>query len=114
MQQHVLQHCNGLENVGASCEKHGLKIIIGIFIKDSIDNAREQKDCITKWAKFELVELAVIGNEAVFSNKTCAEELASFIKECKTEWSGKGYTGPITTSEPLNIWQESGFKSSIC
>jgi exo-beta-1,3-glucanase (GH17 family) len=32
--------------------------------------------------------------------------LATFITSCKSSFSGAGYSGPCTTTEPLNIWQE--------
>lgn len=100
--------CSTLQNVGAACEVSGLMMILGIFISDTgISGAQEQVSAITSWGKFELVELIIIGNEAVFSGYCSASELASFISSCKSAFSGAGYSGPCTTTEPLSIWQES-------
>jgi exo-beta-1,3-glucanase (GH17 family) len=100
--------CNTLENVGSACEISGLKMILGIFISDTgISGAQDQVTAITSWAKWDLVELVVIGNEAVFSGYCSASELAGFISSCKSTFASSGYSGPCTTTEPLDIWQES-------
>lgn len=99
--------CSGLVNIGAACEAYGLKMIIGIFISDTgISGAADQVTEIVAWGKWELVELVVIGNECVFSGYATASELATFISSCKSTFSSAGYSGPCTTTEPLNIWQE--------
>lgn len=100
--------CSSLENIGSACATYGLKMIIGIFINESgCSGAAEQVTDITSWAKWELVELIVIGNEAIFGGYTTASELAAFIVSSKSAFSSAGYSGPCTTTEPLNIWQES-------
>jgi exo-beta-1,3-glucanase (GH17 family) len=99
--------CSGLENVGSACANEGLKLILGIFITTTgCSGAQQQVTDIITWGQWDLVELIVIGNEAVFSEYASASELASFISSCKSAFSGAGYTGPCTTTEPLNIWQE--------
>jgi exo-beta-1,3-glucanase (GH17 family) len=99
--------CSGLQNIGAACEAYSLKMIIGIFISDTgISGAASQVSEIVAWGQWSLVELVVIGNECVFSGYATASELASFISSCKSTFSGAGYSGPCTTTEPLNIWQE--------
>lgn len=100
--------CSTLENVGGACEVSGLKMILGIFVSDTgLSGAQEQVSQITAWGKWELVELIVVGNEAVFNGYCTASELATFISSCKSTWSGAGYSGLITTTEPLGTWQES-------
>jgi exo-beta-1,3-glucanase (GH17 family) len=99
--------CSGLETVGAACEKYGLKLIIGVFIDDTglTGGAASDVSAIISWAKWELVELIVIGNEAVFNGYCSASELAAFISSCKSSFSKAGYSGPCTTTEPLDILQ---------
>ncbi|KAH0539095.1 hypothetical protein FGG08_004333 [Glutinoglossum americanum] len=105
--------CTGLINVGASCEKHGLKMIIGVFIDGKgISGAQQQVTDIVSWGKWSLVELIVIGNEAIFNGHCSATELHDFIASCKSTFSGAGYSGPCTTTEPLNILQQYG--SGLC
>ncbi|PBP26376.1 beta-glucosidase [Diplocarpon rosae] len=99
--------CSGLENIGSACETHGLKIILGIFISSTgIAGAGEQLTDIVSWGKWNLVELFVVGNEAVFSGHCSAAELASFILTCKTAMTTGGYNGLITTTETLDVWEK--------
>jgi exo-beta-1,3-glucanase (GH17 family) len=99
--------CSGLENVGAACQAYGLKMIIGVFIDETglTGMAATDVSAILAWGKWSLVELIVIGNEAVFNNYCSGSELASFITSCKTQFSNAGYHGPCTTTEPLDILQ---------
>ncbi|KAI1804039.1 glycoside hydrolase family 17 protein [Daldinia bambusicola] len=109
--------CDTLPNVGGACAKHGLKMILGIFIDSPGCDAHnptvaEQISSIKSWAKWDLVDLITVGNEAVFHGYCQPSELASLITKCKGEFSG--YTGPYTTAETVNIWQQSDFSSAIC
>ncbi|KAI0851385.1 glycoside hydrolase family 17 protein [Daldinia vernicosa] len=109
--------CDTLPNVGGACEKHGLKMILGIFIDSPGCDAQnptvsEQISAIKDWAKWELVDLISVGNEAVFHGYCEPAELASLITKCKGEFTG--YTGQYTTAETVNIWQQSDFSSAIC
>ncbi|KAF1808201.1 glycoside hydrolase, partial [Eremomyces bilateralis CBS 781.70] len=98
--------CSGLENVGSACSANGIRMIIGVFIDaGGISKAREQVTQIVSWGKFDLVDLVVVGNEAIFNGYCSAGELASFIGECKDAFTSAGYSGPVTTTEPLNIIQ---------
>ncbi|KAI1208849.1 glycoside hydrolase family 17 protein [Annulohypoxylon truncatum] len=109
--------CDTLTNVGGACAKHGLKMILGIFIDSpgcdaSNPSVTEQISAIKSWAQWDLVELISVGNEAVFHGYCQPSELASLITKCKGEFSG--YTGKYTTAETVNIWQQSDFSSAIC
>ena len=105
--------CNGLQNVGAGCQAVGLKMILGVFIESSgISAAQEQVTDIIAWGQWDLVELIVIGNEAIFNGYCTPSELASFISSSKSAFSAAGYSGPCTTTEPLNVLQE--YTEIIC
>ncbi|KAI9764527.1 MAG: hypothetical protein M1840_008353 [Geoglossum simile] len=105
--------CSGLQNVGSSCEKHGLKMIIGVFIDaKGIGAASQQVTDIVSWGKWSLVQLIVIGNEAIFNGYCSAQQLHDFIASSKSTFSSAGYSGPCTTTEPLNILQQYG--SALC
>jgi exo-beta-1,3-glucanase (GH17 family) len=105
--------CSGLQNVGGACKEYGLKLVLGVFIDGKgIDAARPQVTDIISWGQWQMVELIVIGNEALF-NKFCdAGALAGFIAESKAKFQGAGYGGPCTTTETMNVWQQSG--SALC
>lgn len=108
--------CSGIENIGAACKEQGLNMILGVYIdSEGISKAREQVSTITTWGKtngWGKVEMVVVGNEAVFNNYCTASELAEFIQEVKSSFKAAGYTGPCTTTEPLNIIQENA--DTIC
>jgi len=56
--------------------------------------------------------MIVIGNEAVFNHYASMSELASFISSAKSTFQSAGFTGHVTTTEPMNIIQEEG--SILC
>lgn len=101
--------CSTLEFVGAAAKTSGMKIILGVFISDSgISGAQPQVDAIAQWAQWDLVELIVIGNEAVFNGQCSASDLAGFISSSKSTFKGAGYTGAVSTTDELSIWQSQG------
>jgi len=105
--------CNGLDNVGTAASSLGLKMILGVYIDSSgVSGAAPQVSEIVSWGKWDLVEIIAVGNEALSNNYCTVGELASLIESSKSTFKDAGYTGPTTTTEPLNIWQQDG--SSLC
>ena len=103
--------CSGLQAVGDACAKHGLGIIAGIFIKaGGVSTGDEQLAELKKWSLFNsLVTAVVVGNEAVFNGFCTAAELAGYIAVVRRELSAAhNYSGPVTTTETLNILQANG------
>ncbi|EKV04443.1 putative beta-glucosidase btgE [Penicillium digitatum PHI26] len=101
--------CSGLEFIGDACKQLGLSIIMGVYIDGSgISAAQEQVTAISKWAEWGMVELIVVGNEAVQSGFIDAATLASFIQSASASFKAAGYTGLVTTTEPIDIWQAHG------
>uniref|UniRef100_L2G2V0 Probable beta-glucosidase btgE n=1 Tax=Colletotrichum fructicola (strain Nara gc5) TaxID=1213859 RepID=L2G2V0_COLFN len=110
--------CSTLENVGSACEKYGLKMIIGIFVKATCDptsqEIKDQVDAITAWGKWSMVELVVVGNECIFQGRCSASSLKQLIVSTKATIKSAGYTGPFTTAETVGVWQQSDVVSEIC
>lgn len=101
--------CSGLSTVGAAASTHNLKLVLGVFISSSgLAIAAEQITAITTWAAgdYRLVEMIVIGNEAVFNNYCTPAALAAFLTAAKATFVAAGYTGPVTTTEPMSILQQ--------
>ena len=102
--------CSALTNIGSACAAKDvqMKMILGVFIDASagMDGAQEQVTEIIAWAQWDLVELIVVGNEAVGSGACSAQTLASFVSSSKSAFVGAGYNGPVTLTETMNIWQE--------
>ncbi|KAK2006786.1 glycoside hydrolase [Colletotrichum eremochloae] len=110
--------CSTLENVGGACQKYGLKMIIGIFVKDSCDpqsaDIKAQVDAIANWKKWDMVELFVIGNECIFQGRCSASSLKQLIIATKATITAAGYSGPYTTAETVGVWQQSDVTSELC
>jgi exo-beta-1,3-glucanase (GH17 family) len=105
--------CNSLEYIGEAARTSGLQMILGVFITSSgVSGAQDQVTSISKWAQWDLVSLIVIGNEAIQNGYCDASTLAGFISSAKSSFQAAGYSGKVTTTEPINVWQASG--SALC
>lgn len=109
--------CDTLTNVGAAAEKHGLKLIVGVFIgsagcTNASPDVEEQISAFKEWARWDLVELFSVANEAINNNYCTASELAALISHVKSELPG--YSGPWTTTDVVSAWQKSDVQSQIC
>lgn len=95
--------CDGPQNVGAAAAKEGLKLILGIWVDESGigANTDKQVETLTAWGKdqWDLVEMVVAGNEAMFYGYTSAEGLAAFVNDVRSKFRAAGYNGPVGTSE---------------
>ncbi|PYH97845.1 glycoside hydrolase [Aspergillus ellipticus CBS 707.79] len=106
--------CSTLEYVGTAAAKYGLKLILGVYISSTgTSGAADQVTAIKEWADWSLVTLIVVGNEAISDGYTTAAELATFISSSKATFEAAGYTGEVTTTEPIDIWQSYG-TSNLC
>jgi len=111
--------CDTLPNVGAACAAHGVKMILGVFIHsagctNSNPDVDSQINAIASWAQWNLVELIVLRNEAIFGGFCTASQLAGVISSAKSTFAKAGYTGPCTTSEVLSVWQDTSVSSALC
>jgi exo-beta-1,3-glucanase (GH17 family) len=102
--------CSTLSSVGPAARANGMKLILGIFIKsDGIAAAQSQVTDITAWGSagnWDLVVMAVVGNEALQDGYCDAPSLAAFVTSCRAAFVGAGLpsTVPITTAEPVSSW----------
>ncbi|KAL2756757.1 glycoside hydrolase family 17 protein [Sodiomyces alcalophilus JCM 7366] len=110
--------CDTLENVGGAVEKYGLQLIIGIFVKDTCNpqaqDIKDQVDAIRNWAKWQYVQLVVVGNECIFQGRCNAASLRELIVSVKGTLGAAGYNGPYTTAETLNVWEQPEVASALC
>jgi exo-beta-1,3-glucanase (GH17 family) len=110
--------CDTLPNVGAAARENGLRLIIGIFIgRKGCDNndpsVATQIEALKKWSEWDLVDLCVVGNEALFNDFCTVGELTALISHTKSELGSVGYTGPFTTTDVISAYQNKDV-SSIC
>ena len=109
--------CNTLEFVGEAAEKYGIDLMVGIFVGSpgcsaSKSEISEQIAAFKKWAKWDMVKLFVVGNEAIINGYCTAQEIGSLIETCRQEFPE--YDGPYTTAETVNIWEETETQSALC
>lgn len=97
--------CDGLVNVGAACSESSLKMIIGIYIKSDGISSQDTQDQVTEiknWAKegsnWDMVDMVVVGNEAVFNGWATAQELGSFISTVKSTFTSAGLASKAFTT----------------
>lgn len=107
--------CDTLPNVGAAAKKHGLRLIAGIFIdskgcQNGSPSVAMQIGALKEWAHWDLVDLVVVANEALFNGFCTPGELTSLIRHTKTELASCGYSGPYTTTDTTNGWQGPGME----
>ena len=106
--------CSTLENIGKSARDNGLKLILGVWVSSTgIGAAKGQVDDIVNWGQWDLVELIVVGNEVIFNNIASAGDLAGFISSSTWAFKAAGYTGPVTTTEPLSVWEDQGNAAAL-
>ncbi|KAJ5625493.1 hypothetical protein N7510_001802 [Penicillium lagena] len=106
--------CSGLMFVGEAARQYGMNMILGVYIDNTgTSGAQEQVSAIATWAEWDLVELIVVGNEAVQSGYATASELASFIESSTAVFRAAGWTKDVTTTEPVDVWQQYG-ASTLC
>lgn len=109
--------CDTLVNVGAACEKYGLKMIVGIFIGEAgCDNAspdvEEQIAAYKSWGRWDLVDLFAVANEAINNGYCTASQLKDLINHVKSELPD--YPGPWTTTDVVASWEKSDMQSEVC
>ncbi|KAK3301138.1 exo-beta-1,3-glucanase [Chaetomium fimeti] len=110
--------CDTLPNVGAAARAHGLRLIVGLFVGQvGCDNGNpsinEQIEALKEWKEWDLVDLCVVGNEALFNGFCSVSELTSLIGRTKSELAKVGYNGPFTTTDVVSAWTDNDV-SSIC
>ncbi|KAK4565553.1 hypothetical protein LTR86_004170 [Recurvomyces mirabilis] len=98
--------CSGPQNVGSAAKANGLKMILGIFIDGSGIGSKtnDQISTLTQWGQgqWDMVEMVVFGNEAIFNQYASASALAAGISDCKSKFQAAGYNGPVTTTDTVD------------
>ena len=123
--------CNALYTVGSAVALHGMTLILGVHIDSSpgwarareagaggpgssVDDeasalalAEEQITDLITWSTdpdtlgWSIIELVVVGEETVFNDILSAASLAKLLKTTRARLRAEGYTGLVTTTEPI-------------
>ncbi|KAK9364567.1 glycoside hydrolase superfamily [Lipomyces kononenkoae] len=99
--------CDSLTTIGGAAAAEGIKLILGISInkESGLTGSLEQVDAILDWPRnsWDVVDMVVVGNEAVFNGFVTAAELAAFLEQTRKTLRESGYVGPITTAETPTV-----------
>ncbi|KAF4454366.1 hypothetical protein F53441_3123 [Fusarium austroafricanum] len=109
--------CDTLKTVAPACKKHGIDMIVGVFVKASgctyeTPEIKAQVDALAEWAQWDQVKLFTVGNEAIMNKYCTPQQLKQLVTVVKEKCSG--YNGPYTIAETLDIWQREDVKSTMC
>jgi exo-beta-1,3-glucanase (GH17 family) len=111
--------CGVFEYVVPECQKHGLKIIYGIFLEAGgkgtfSDYANAQLTDIKTKAPKDSIAMVIVGNECIFNGNCQPADLASYIDYVRKELQAAGFPTDvaITTTEPVGVWEEKG--AALC
>ena len=92
-----------------------MKLILGVYIdQKGTDAAQQQVTDIANWinGNQDSVKMVVVGNEAIFNKFIDAASLATFVGSTKQTLKGKGYNGPVTTCETMDVLTQN--KDTLC
>lgn len=107
--------CGALPSLEAAVKEIDIRLILGIFIdKRGLGFAEEQLAALSKWTRWDLVDLIVIGNESIFGGWISAEGLAAFIVKARSTLSAVGCKAKFTTTETLDTLQKPGVAGALC
>lgn len=111
--------CGVFENVVPECQKHGLKVIYGIFLEAGgkgtfSQHAEDQLNAIKDKAPKDSVAMVIVGNECMSNNNCQPAELASYIDHVRNVLRGAGFPQDIaiTTTETVGTWEQKG--AALC
>lgn len=103
--------CSILQHMEPALLTYNLKLIVGIALDSGLDSASTQISELIAWAnpspnetnKWPLIELIVIGSDAIFSSRITPNLLATLLTTTRLTLRSHSYAGPLTTTEPLSI-----------
>lgn len=91
----------GLDQVPAIAERHGLKVLLGIWVSNRRDRTEWQiKTGVALAKRFpDTVQAVIVGNEVLLRGEVTAETLAGYIREVKAD-----VRQPVTYADVWEFW----------
>ena len=91
----------GLDQVPAIAERHGLKVLLGIWVSNRRDRTAWQiKTGVALAKRFpDTVQAVIVGNEVLLRGEVTAETLAGYIREVKAD-----VRQPVTYADVWEFW----------
>ncbi|KAK9485556.1 glycoside hydrolase superfamily [Lipomyces starkeyi] len=102
--------CASLTTVGDAAAAESLKLILGVSLNEEsgLTGAQQQVSAILEWQRrsWDVVDMVVVGNEAIFNGFVTAADLAAFLVHTRKVLRERGYLGPVTTAETPTVFEE--------
>jgi exo-beta-1,3-glucanase (GH17 family)/cellulose synthase/poly-beta-1,6-N-acetylglucosamine synthase-like glycosyltransferase len=91
---------DGMEEVPALAEKHGLEVTAGAWLdRNREKNAQEIANLVENAGKFANIDRLMVGNEVILRQDLTVAEMAEYLAEVRASTSL-----PVGTAEPWHIW----------
>jgi glucan 1,3-beta-glucosidase len=92
---------NGLDQVAAIAERHGLKLMQGLWLSNKAEKNRSQVDTVIALAKAfpNTISAVIVGNEVLLRGDLSVGDLEGFIRTVKAQ-----VTMPVTYADVWEFW----------
>jgi glucan 1,3-beta-glucosidase len=94
-------NANGLDQIPAIAQRHGLKMLMGLWLANSAEFNRQQIATAIDLAKKypDVISAVVVGNEVLLRGELSATDLGAIIREVKSQVSM-----PVTYADVWEFW----------
>jgi glucan 1,3-beta-glucosidase len=92
---------NGLDQVPAIAERHGLKVMQGLWLSNKAEKNRRQVETVVRLAKTfpNTISAVIVGNEVLLRGELSVGDLEGFIRAVKAQ-----VTMPVTYADVWEFW----------
>jgi exo-beta-1,3-glucanase (GH17 family) len=92
---------NGLDQIPAIAQRHGMKVLLGLWLSSKPDKNRLQVETAIRLAKTfpETIRAVIVGNEVLLRGDLSEADLTAFIREVKSQVSM-----PVTYADVWEYW----------
>jgi exo-beta-1,3-glucanase (GH17 family) len=102
---------NGLDQIPSIAQRHGLKVLLGLWLSSKPDKNRHQVETVIRLAKTfpDTIRAVIVGNEVLLRGDLSVADLTAFIREVKSQVSM-----PVTYADVWEYWlRYSELKSAV-
>ena len=92
---------NGLDQIPAIAERHGLKVMQGLWLSNKLERNRRQVDIVVALAKAfpNTINAVIVGNEVLLRGDLSVSDLEGYIRTVKSQVSM-----PVTYADVWEFW----------
>jgi len=92
---------NGLDQIPAIAQRHGLKVLLGLWLSNKPEKNRHQVETVIQLAKTfpDTIRSVIVGNEVLLRGDLSVADLTAFIREVKSQ-----VAMPVTYADVWEYW----------